>query len=101
MAVCAAALLAACGGTKETVVTTPASRGEFDPATGSWRPLTKVVTPPPPVEGAVIIPPKKGPGMMDKVSSTLKKPLKWVGLGKDDPQPVPVTPDAKKKPAKP
>ena len=26
--------------------------------------------------------------MVDKVGSTLKKPLGWVGLGKDEPQPV-------------
>lgn len=98
--VCAAVLLAACGGTKETVVTVPASSGEFDPSTGSWKPLTKVVTPPPPEQGAVIIP-QKGPGMMDKVSSTMKKPLKWVGLGKDEPQPATGTPAEKKKTAKP
>lgn len=98
--VCAAVLLASCGGTKDTVVTTPATQGEFDPSTGSWKPLTKVVTPPPPEQGAVIIP-QKGPGMMDKVGSTLKKPLKWVGLGKEETQPAPVTPAEKKKTAKP
>ncbi len=97
MTVCAAITLAACGGTKETVATAPASHGEFDPSTGSWKPLTKVVTPPPHEEGAVIIP-QKGPGMMDKVGNTLKKPLKWVGLGKDEPQPAPAT-TAKKKTA--
>lgn len=90
MAVSAAVLLTACGGTKNTVVTTPASHGEFDPSTGSWKPLTKAVTPPPPQGGAVITE-KKGPGMMEKVSSTLKKPLKWVGLGKDEAPPAPAT----------
>lgn len=90
--VCAAAVLAACGGTKKEVVTVPASHGEFDPSTGSWKPLTKVVAPPPPQQGAVIVEQKK-PGMMDKVSSTLKKPLGWVGLAKDEPQPV-VAPSA-------
>lgn len=83
-----AALLAACGGTKNTAATVPASHGEFDPSTGSWRPLTKVVTPPPHEQGAVIVA-QKGPGMMDKVGTTLKKPLKWVGLAKDEPQPAP------------
>jgi hypothetical protein len=90
--VCAAAVLAACGGTKKEVVTIPASHGEFDPSTGSWKPLTKVVTPPPPQQGAVIVEQKK-PGMMDKVGSTLKKPLGWVGLGKDEPPPA-ATPSA-------
>lgn len=102
MVVCATVLLAACGGTKNTVATTPTSQGEFDSSTGSWKPLTKVVTPPPPQGGAVITP-QKGPGMMDKVGSTLKKPLKWVGLGKDEPQPASVTPAplVKKKTAQP
>ena len=83
-----AALLAACGGTKNTAASMPASHGEFDPSTGSWKPLTKVVTPPPHEQGAVIVA-QKGPGMVDKVGKTLKKPLKWVGLAKDEPQPVP------------
>jgi hypothetical protein len=85
-----AALLAACGSTKETVATTPTTHGEFDPSTGTWKPLSKVVIPPPHEEGAVIVA-QKGPGMMDKVNSTLKKPLQWVGLAKDEPQPAPAT----------
>ncbi|MCE9518586.1 MAG: hypothetical protein K8R87_03320, partial [Verrucomicrobia bacterium] len=71
MVVCATVLLAACGGTKNTVATTPVTQGEFDPSTGSWKPLNKVVTPPPPQGGAVITA-QKGPSMMDKVNSTLK-----------------------------
>jgi hypothetical protein len=87
-AVCGAALLSACGGTKDTAATVPATHGEFDSASGSWKPLSKVVTPPPHEQGAVITE-HKGPGMMDKVGSTLKKPLQWVGLAKDEPQPAP------------
>lgn len=79
-----AALLAACGGTGNTAATAPASHGEFDPSTGSWKPLAKVVTPPPHQQGAVIV--DESPGMMDKVGNTLKKPLQWVGLAKDGPQ---------------
>ena len=86
--VCAAALLAACGGMGNPVATTPASHGEFDSSTGSWRALSKVVMPPAHEEGAVITA-QKGPGMMDKVGNTLKKPLQWVGLAKDEPQPAP------------
>ena len=79
-----AVLLAACGGTKDTAAAVPASRGEFDPSTGSWRPLTKVVAPPPHERGATIVAQEK-PGVMQKVGSTLKKPLEWVGLAKEDP----------------
>ena len=85
--------MSACGGTKDTAVVVPASHGEFDTSTGTWKPLSKVVTPPPHEEGAVITAQKK-PGVMDKVGSTLKKPLKWVGLGKDEPQPAATTPAA-------
>ena len=90
LTVCAA-LLAACGGTKNTAATVPASHGEFDPSTGTWRPLTQIVTPPPPEEGAVIVA-QKGPGMMNKVGKSLKKPLQWVGLAKDEPPPAPLAP---------
>lgn len=83
-----AALLAACGGTKNTAATVPATHGEFDPSTGGWKPLTRVVTPPPHEEGAVIVA-QKGPGMIDKMGKTLKKPLQWVGLAKDEPPPAP------------
>jgi len=86
-----AALLAACGGTKNTAAIVPASHGEFDPSTGTWKPLTKVVTPPPPEQGAVIVA-QKGPGVMDKVGKSLKKPLQWVGLAKDEPRPAPAAP---------
>ena len=79
----AAAAFTACGGTKNTTVSTPAS-GEFDPNTGAWKPLTKVVAPAPHERGAVITEQKK-PGMLDKVGTTLKKPLKWIGLGKEEP----------------
>lgn len=86
-----AVLLAACGGTKKnTAAAAPASREEFDTSTGSWRPLSQVVTPPPHEEGAVIVA-KKGPGMMSKVGKSLKKPLQWVGLAKDEPQSAPAT----------
>ena len=95
LTVCAAALLAACGGTKNTVATAPASHGEFDSSTGTWKPLSKVVTPPAHEQGAVIVDQKK-PGMMDKVGSTLKKPLQWVGLAKDEPQPTATTAPTKK-----
>lgn len=87
LSVCAVALIAACGGTKNTAAVAPASSGEFDSSTGAWKPLTKVVAPPPPQQGAVIVEQKK-PGMMKKVGDTLKKPLQWVGLGKEEPQPV-------------
>ena len=87
LSVCTAALIAACGGTKNTAAASSPTPQEFDPATAAWQPLTKVVTPPPPQGGAVIVEQKK-PGMMKKVGDTLKKPLQWVGLGKDEPQPV-------------
>jgi hypothetical protein len=96
---CAVTLLAACGGTTNTAATVPASAGEFDPATGGWKPLSRTVKPPPPQEGAVIAR-ESTPGMMGKVGTTLKKPLKWVGLAKDEP-PVVAEPAAApaKKPA--
>lgn len=59
---------------------------EFNAQTGAWKPMTKVVTPPPSQGGAVIVEQKK-PGMMQKFGNTMKKPLKWVGLGKDEPKP--------------
>ncbi len=48
--------------------------------------MTKVVTPPPSQGGAVIVEQKK-PGMMQKFGATMKKPFRWVGLGKDEPKP--------------
>jgi hypothetical protein len=88
---CAAALLAACGGTKNTAAEVPATSGEFDSSTGSWKPLSKIVAPPPHQQGAVIVEQKK-PGVMDKVGKTLKKPLEWVGLAKDEPAASSTTP---------
>ncbi len=83
---CAVTLITACGGTKNQVATTPATEMEFSAQTGAWKPLTKVVTPPHSKPGAIIVEQKK-PGMMQKIGNTMKKPLKWVGLGKDEPQP--------------
>ncbi|HEY2573373.1 MAG TPA: hypothetical protein VGH65_04860 [Verrucomicrobiaceae bacterium] len=93
-----AAVLAACGSSENTAALVPASHGEFDQATGSWKPLTKVVAAPPHQEGAVIVD-QKGPGMMDKVGKTLKKPLEWVGLAKDDTPPENTTSTAPKRSA--
>lgn len=92
------ALLAACGSPENTAALTPASHGEFDSTTGSWRPLKKVVAAPPHEQGAVIIAEQKGPGMMDKVGKTLKKPLEWVGLAKDETSPSASTTSPPKKP---
>lgn len=77
------ALLAACGGTKNQGAAVAPSAGEFDPATGEWKPLTRVVAAPPPQGGAVIADEKKS-GTMKKIGDTMKKPLAWVGLGKKD-----------------
>ncbi len=82
---CALALLTACGGTKNPVATTPPPHMEFDSQTGGWKPLTKTIAAPPSQGGAVIVEQKK-PGMMQKIGDTMKKPLKWVGLGKDEPK---------------
>ena len=80
-----AALIAACKSPENMAAAAPASQGEFEPATGSWKPLTRVVPAPPPQQGAVIAEEK---GTFDKVgetvSKTLKKPLEWVGLAKDE-----------------
>ena len=102
---CAAALLASCGGLKKSKTTAepmPATHGEFDPTTGTWKPVSKIVAAPPPQGGAVITPTKK-PGMMDSMQKSLKKPLKWVGLSKDEPAPAntpaPATSTAKPKPS--
>lgn len=84
--VCALAMLTSCGGTKTPNVTAAPTHQEFDPQTGAWRPLSKKVTAPPSKPGAVIVEQKK-PGMMQKIGDTMKKPLKWVGLGKDEPKP--------------
>ena len=63
---------------------------EYDPANGEWKPLTKVEKAPAHEEGAVIAKQEKkksGDGFMKKVGDTVKKPLKWIGLGgKDDSQ---------------
>lgn len=86
----AVGLLVSCGGTKTNNAPLPANAGEFDASTGTWKPLAKKATPPPHEQGAVITEQKK-PGMMSKVGRTLKKPLEWVGLAKDEPQPAPAT----------
>ena len=92
LALCVA-VLAACGSSNRMAAAVPASHGEFDPTTGSWKPLERVVPAPPPQEGAVIAE-RKGPGVMGKVGKTLKKPLKWVGLGKGEtPPPASSAPD--------
>ncbi len=83
----ALALLNACSSTKNPVTATPPSTHmEFDSQTGAWKPMTKAVAAPPSQGGAVIVEQKK-PGMMKKFGDTMKKPLKWVGLGKDEPKP--------------
>lgn len=78
--------LASCGGTK-TSATPHTTMQEYDQATGSWKLTSKIVAAPPPQGGAIIVEQKK-PGMMKKMGETLKKPLKWVGLGKDEPPPA-------------
>ena len=83
---CAVALITACSGTKNPVATTPSTQLEFDPQSGGWKPLSKKAIAPPSQPGAVIVEQKK-PGMMHKIGSTMKNPLKWVGLGKDEPKP--------------
>ncbi len=80
---CGVALITACGGTKKPVATTPATHMEFNSQTGAWKPLTKAVAAPHSEPGAIIVEQKK-PGMMQKIGDSMKKPLKWVGLGKDD-----------------
>lgn len=95
LVLCAAAagVLVSCGGTKKNVATATPTHQEFDPSTGAWKPLSKKVAPPPHERGAVIVEEKK-PGVIDKVGKTLKKPLEWVGLGKDETPPAAATPAA-------
>jgi hypothetical protein len=99
---CAAAIattifLAACGGTSGGTPHTATQ--EYDPNSGSWRQPSKIITAPPSQGGAVIVERKK-PGMLKKVGDTLKAPLKWVGLGKDE-APASAQPQAGTAPAKP
>lgn len=88
--------LASCGGTKGGM--SQPGMMEYDEASGSWKPTSRVVAAPPPAGGAVITEQKK-PGMMKKVGDTLKKPLKWVGLAKDEPEPAPAPQAGSSKPA--
>lgn len=84
--VCAVALLTSCGGTKNPVATSTPTAQEYDTQSGGWKPLNKVVAAPPSRPGAIIVEQKK-PGMMQKIGATMKKPLKWVHLSKDEPKP--------------
>ena len=88
------ALITSCGGTGAKPA--PGTVQEFDYASGSWKPLQKSISAPPPQGGAVIVEEKK-PGMLSKIGKTVKAPLKWVGLAKDEEQPAPATPAPAKK----
>jgi hypothetical protein len=87
-------LLASCGGMKKTA-SAPAGMQEFDQTTGTWKPATKIVMAPPHQESAPMPIATKAeaiPGQRSfwqKAGETAKKPLHWVGLGKDKTPPPP------------
>lgn len=83
---CVVLLISSCGGMKNTAITSPGTHMEFDSRTGTWVNSTKVITPPPHQPSAVIVEQKK-PGMMQKFGQTMKKPLQWMHLSKDEPKP--------------
>ncbi len=86
-------MLASCGGTKKTA-SAPAGVQEFDANSGSWKPATKIVAPPPHQESA----PPSTYAEASEHSPVWKKPLHWIGLGKDKadvPPPAPVKASAK------
>lgn len=89
--------LASCGSTKQSA-SAPTGVLEFDQATGSWKPATKIVAPPP-HQASAPLPQVASSGTAEHHSSVWKKPLKWVGLAKEDP-PLPPVPAAPAKTAK-
>ncbi len=78
---------------------------EFDQASGTWKPATKIVQAPPPQHNAPLpvvtggtdaIPHHQS--VWSKVGDTARKPLHWVGLAKDEDNPGP--PPVQVKPTK-
>jgi len=91
-------VLASCGSTKKSA-SAPTGVQEFDQASGTWKPASKIVQAPPhqknaplPVAtgGTEAIPQHKS--MWSKVGDTARAPLHWVGLAKDDAPGPPSTP---------
>ena len=70
---------------------------EYDAASGTWQPTTRVVVPPPPQPAAapvIVAKPddaKPKDGVLTKVGRTLKKPLEWLPWRKSEEQPAPTT----------
>lgn len=97
-------ILASCGSTKRST-SAPTGVQEFDQASGSWKPATKIVQAPPHAQNAPLpvvtggteaIPQHKS--VWSKVGDTARKPLHWVGLAKEDTNPGP--PPVQVKPTK-
>jgi hypothetical protein len=85
--------LASCGSTKQSA-SAPTGVQEFDQATGTWKPATKIVAPPAHQESAPL--PQVASTTPQK-HGVFHKPLTWVGLAKDDPPLPPVPPAPAKK----
>jgi hypothetical protein len=83
-------MLASCGSPKRTP-TTPSGTLEFDQARGTWKPATKIVQPPPHQASAPL------PAYVEKSEHppAWKKPLQWIGLGKDKAEAPPPPPPSK------
>ena len=87
--------LISCGSTKQSA-SAPTGVQEFDQATGTWKPATKIVQAPAHQQSAPL--PPAAAGTQPKKHGVFHKPLTWVGLAHDDPPlpPVPAAAPAKK-----
>ena len=81
----------------------PHSSEQFDPVSGVWVPATKVEVPPPAPQNAVLAAnEKKGKsegGIMKKVGSAVKAPLKWLPWHKSEAEEAANAPKAQPAPA--
>jgi hypothetical protein len=82
-----------CSSPKSNVAGAKPGMAEYDPASASWKPTTRVVVPPPSQNTPPMVVAKSAPvqpkeGILTKMGRTMKKPLQWLPWTKEETTPL-------------